>query len=115
MSPLKPLAPYFFVFLATVIAVIGDVFIKKATQAKGTEVYLLLTVAAIFYVLNSISFYFVYKTMKLSTIGVVYAISTIIMFAFVGVLIFKEKIALQEVIGIILAITSVVLMSKFAN
>jgi multidrug transporter EmrE-like cation transporter len=108
---LKEILP---IFVATSIAVIGDFFIKKATLAKGINEYVYMGIAIFFYALNAMAFYIIYKHMELSSIGVYYALFTIILFVITGVLFFGEVISKGEFAGIVLAVASIFLLAKFA-
>jgi len=57
--------------------------------------------------------YYVYKHLKLSTSAVFYAISTVLFLTFVSVFYFKEKLNAYEIIGIGMAIVSLVLLKRF--
>jgi len=54
------------------------------------------------------------RKIKLSTLGVLYAVSCVIILTLVGVFYFKEKINLVEIAGIILAVISLIILSRFA-
>jgi small multidrug resistance pump len=57
---------------------------------------------------------YVIKNMKLASVGVVYSVCMVLFLAFLGVVVFKERLSLMEVVGIALAISSVVLLIRFA-
>jgi len=54
------------------------------------------------------------KNIKLATLGVFYAVSTILFLVIIGTFYFKEPINIYEMIGIIGAIASLILLGKFA-
>lgn len=103
------------IFLATIIAVIGDDFIKKATLARGVSEAVYLGIAIFFYAANAIAFFFIYKNTELSSVGVYYAVSTIFLFVLSGVFLFNETISRGEILGIAFGVISVVLLSRFAE
>jgi drug/metabolite transporter (DMT)-like permease len=102
------------IFMATIIAVIGDIFIKKATLAKGVNEYIYMGLAIFFYAANAIAFYFIYKHTELSSVGVYYAVSTIFLFVLSGIFLFGETVSKGELIGIAFGIVSIFMLAKFA-
>jgi len=56
----------------------------------------------------------VMKYLKLSTVGVVYSVSMIVLLTATGWIWFGESLGPREVAGIILAITSLYLLMRFA-
>ena len=68
----------------------------------------------ILYALTAFGWFYVMKNIKLSTLGVFYAISTIIFLIIVGVFYFKEPLNNYEIAGVVLAILSLILLGKFA-
>ena len=51
--------------------------------------------------------------LKLATIGVLYSVSLVLLLTAVGVVLFRESLSYFEVIGIILAVASLVLLVRF--
>jgi small multidrug resistance pump len=104
----------FFVIILSMIGVIADFFIKlSGNGAKFVDLKWFI-VGMVIYGLTAFGWFFVMKNIKLTTLGVFYSISTIIFLALVGVFYFKESINNYEVIGIILAIASLILLGRFA-
>ena len=96
------------------ISVIGDYFINLAGEGRKDIVTRWFVIGLIIYASTAFGWFFVMKHIKLSTMGVYYAVPTIVFLALISVFSFKESINIYEVLGIILAILSVVLMAKFA-
>lgn len=108
----------FFVFLVSlllaIITVIGDIFVKKASLLPGITGFKQLFLGILIYGATAFGWFFLMRKMKLSTVATVYSVSTIILLTVVGILFFKEKISPMEIIGICLAISSLVILSKFS-
>jgi drug/metabolite transporter (DMT)-like permease len=66
------------------------------------------------YASTAFGWVFVMKHLKLATIGVVYSISMMLLLTAVGVMFFRESLNAYEVLGLILAIASLVLLIRFA-
>jgi len=86
------------IFLA-LAGVAGDFFINLAGEGKK---------------FIDLKWFFVMKQIKLSTLGVFYAVSTVLFLTMVSIFYFKEGVNAKEIFGIGLAITSFVLLGKFA-
>lgn len=95
------------------ITVLADTFVKKASL-ENNILNKYLTLGAIIYGLTAVGWFFVMKSMKLSTIGVVYGISCIAILTIVSVFIFHEKISTIEIVGILLGILSITILYRFA-
>ncbi len=101
------------VFLS-LIGVIGDFFIKLS--GSGTKFIELkwFIIGFVIYALTAFGWFYVMKNIKLATLGVFYAISTVIFLTIVGVFYFKEHLSVYEIVGIITGIISLILLGKFA-
>jgi drug/metabolite transporter (DMT)-like permease len=53
------------------------------------------------------------RHLKLATIGVVYSVCMILLLTAMGVLFFHESLSRWEVVGIVLALASILLLSRF--
>ena len=51
---------------------------------------------------------------KLATIGVVYSVSMILLLTAIGSIVFRESLNAAEVVGILMAVSSLVLLMRFA-
>ena len=54
------------------------------------------------------------KHLKLATISVLYSVSLVLLLTAVGVVVFRESLNSYEVVGIVLAVASLVLLMRFA-
>jgi small multidrug resistance pump len=99
--------------LLSLITVLADYFIKKASLENGILNKWLIS-GALIYALTAFGWVFVMKNMKLSTLGALYGISCITILAVISVFVFHEKISTVEIIGILLGIISIIILYKFA-
>ncbi len=100
--------------LLSLIGVAGDFFIKIAGNGKKfLEPKWFLAGLAI-YVLAAFGWLIAMKNAKLSTLGVFYAIFTIIFVVSLSFFYFKEPLNVYEVAGIILALISLILLGRFS-
>lgn len=96
------------------VGVAGDFYIKlSGIGPKFMEVKWFI-IGFIIYGLTAFGWFYVMKHVKLATLGVFYAVSTVLFVTLLGVLHFKERINIYEIIGIGAAILSLVLLGKHA-
>jgi drug/metabolite transporter (DMT)-like permease len=100
--------------ILSVITVAADVMIKQASLQSSFDGWRLLLLGSLIYGLTGMGWFFVMGKIKLSTIGVLYGVSCILLLTLVSVFYFKEKISGMEIFGIILAIASIIILSRFA-
>lgn len=101
------------IFLA-LVGVIGDFFIKLSGNGKKFINLRWFIIGLFIYASTAFGWFYVMKNIKLSTLGVFYAISTILFLTAVSIFYFKENVNIYEIIGIGLAIVSIILLGKFA-
>ena len=96
-----------------VIGILGDYFLKLASareQPLATSFYLGFAL----YASTAFGWVFVMKHLKLATISVLYSVSLVLLLTAIGVVLFQESLNYFEVIGIVLALISLVLLMRFA-
>lgn len=98
----------------SITTVFADGLIKWASLQKAFSGWQMLVLGAVIYGLTAFGWFFVLRKIKLSTAGVLYAVSCILFLALLSVFYFKEKITTMEIVGIVLAVISLVLLSRFA-
>jgi drug/metabolite transporter (DMT)-like permease len=98
----------------SVIGVLGDYFLKLASareQPLGTWWFYL---GFALYASTAFGWVFVMRHMKLATISVLYSVSMILLLTTIGVVVFRESLNHFEMAGIVLAVASLVLLTRFA-
>lgn len=98
----------------SVITAIADTFIKHASLQNKFSEWRMLALGMIIYGITAFGWFFVMRKMKLSTVGVLYGVCSIVFLTLVSVFYFKEKINLMEIFGIILAVISLIILYRFA-
>jgi len=104
----------FVTVILALVGVVGDYFIKIASSGKKFLEPKWFIIGLVIYALTAFGWVFVMKYIKLSTLGVFYAVSTMIFLTVVSILNFGEKLNFYEAIGIIMAIASIILLGRFA-
>ena len=96
------------------LGVVGDYFLKLASAREQPLRTIWFYVGFVLYASTAFGWVFVMKHLKLATISVLYSVSLVLLLTAVGVVLFRESLNLYEVIGIVLAVASLVLLMRFA-
>jgi uncharacterized membrane protein len=97
----------------SIITVGADYFVKKASLVNNIWNFWLL-IGAFIYALTAIGWAMLLKEAKLSTLGVIYGVTSVIFVVALSVLVFHEKLSIPEIIGILLGIISLILLYRFS-
>lgn len=95
------------------LGVVGDYFLKRASGSENPFVTRAFYVGFAVYASTAFGWLFVMRHLKLATISAVYSVSMILLLTAVGVVAFGEKLSTQEMLGLALAIASLVLLLRF--
>jgi drug/metabolite transporter (DMT)-like permease len=98
----------------SVIGVVGDYFLKLASAREQPLRTGWFYLGFSLYALTAFGWVFVMSRLKLATIGVLYSVSLVLLLTAVGVVLFRESLNYFEVIGIVFAVLSLVLLIRFA-
>jgi drug/metabolite transporter (DMT)-like permease len=98
----------------SVIGVLGDYFLKLASGREQPLRTSWFYLGFALYASTAFGWVFVMKYLKLATISVLYSVSLVLLLTAIGLVLFRESLNYFEVIGIVLAVTSLVLLIRFA-
>jgi drug/metabolite transporter (DMT)-like permease len=98
----------------SMVGVIGDYFLKLASAQPQALRSKWFAIGFAVYASTAFGWVFVMKYLKLSTIGVVYSVSMVLLLTTIGIVFFRETVSAYEVAGIAMAIGSLVLLVRFA-
>jgi len=98
----------------SVIGVVGDYFLKLASAREQSLRASSFYIGFALYASTAFGWVFVMKHLKLATISVLYSVSLVLLLTGIGVVFFRESLTSFEVIGIVLAVISLVLLMRFA-
>src|ERR1700722_5185522 len=98
----------------SIVGVVGDYFLKLASREEHSLRSPWFYIGFVLYAATAFGWVFVMKHLKLGTISVLYSVSMVVMLMTVGVVFFRESLKWQEVLGLLLAIASLVLLVRFA-
>jgi small multidrug resistance pump len=96
------------------VGVLGDYFLKLASDEPHSLRSPWFYVGFAVYASTAFGWVFVMKYLKLSTIGVVYSVSMILLLTAIGVVAFRESLNAYEVAGLLMAISALALLTRFA-
>ncbi len=105
--------PYLAILGIVTVTVIGDWALKIASM-KQNWANLHLAMGMGLYMLSGLGFVIAMRHMSLAMVGVWYAVLTVLMMTALGVIVFKEALSMREVFGILFALISLALMTRFA-
>jgi drug/metabolite transporter (DMT)-like permease len=92
----------------------GDWCIKFASGEEQGIVHPIFLAGVVLYALPAIGWFFLMRSHSLAAIGVYYSAAVLILLAALGALVFKEALGLREILGLSLAVASVLVMSHEA-
>ena len=98
----------------SVIGVLGDYFLKLASAREQPLRTGWFYLGFALYASTAFGWVFVMRHLKLATISVLYSVSLVLLLTAIGVVLFRESLNYFEMIGIVLAVVSLVLLMRFA-
>ena len=98
----------------SVIGVLGDYFLKLASAREQPLRSTAFLLGFTLYASTAFGWVFVMKHLKLATISVLYSVSLVLLLTAMGAMLFRESLNYFEVIGIVFAVVSLVLLMRFA-
>jgi drug/metabolite transporter (DMT)-like permease len=98
----------------SMIGVLGDYFLKLASAREQPVRTAWFYVGFALYASTAFGWVFVMRHLKLATISVLYSVSLVLLLTAIGVVLFRESLTLFEMVGIVLAVISLMLLMRFA-
>ena len=95
------------------VGIVGDYFLKRASGEASPLATSAFLVGLALYSSTAFAWVFVMRYLKLATIGAIYSVCMILMLTSMGFLFFDETLNRFEIVGIVLAIASIILLSRF--
>ena len=97
------------------VGVAGDYFLKVASESAKPFFNGHFFAGLVIYALTAFGWVIVLKHMKLAQVGVFYSVSIVIFLTALGYFQFNETLKPREIVGVVLAITSLLLLSRFSE
>jgi drug/metabolite transporter (DMT)-like permease len=96
------------------VGVLGDYLLKLASDQKAPLRSGWFYLGFAVYASTAFGWVYVMRHLKLATIGVVYSVSMILLLTAIGAVAFRETLSAAELIGIAMAVASLILLMRFA-
>ena len=103
------------VIVTSAVCTAGDYCLKLASEEKSAYWNRWLPLGMMLVASTNFTWVFVMKHMKLATLGAVFSVSITLMLAGTGFVFFNERLTSTEILGILLAIASLLLLGRFAE
>lgn len=97
----------------SLVGVGADIFLKIAGEKSGGTQVWYIAIGAFIYFFSAIGWFFAMRLTKLSSLGVIYSVVTLVALAAIGVVFFGERLSVGERTGIVLGLVSVALLARF--
>lgn len=107
-----PLISILAIILLAAVGVTGDYFIKLSGSGQVYIIIKYFLIGMLIYAVSALGWFFVMKTTKISSLGIVYSVSTALLLFVIGVVYFKESYQPKDIIALIFGIISIILISK---
>ena len=101
-------------FAFSIMGVVGDYFLKLSSTREQPLRASWFYLGFVLYASTAFGWVFVMRHLKLATIGVLYSVSLVLLLTVIGVVLFRESLSYFEIVGIILAVASLLLLMRFA-
>jgi drug/metabolite transporter (DMT)-like permease len=98
----------------SLVGVLGDYFLKLASADQRSLRSPWFYIGFAVYASTAFGWVFVMKYLKLATIGVVYSVSMVVLLTAIGVVFFQESLSAYEIVGLMMALGSIILLVRFA-
>ncbi len=110
---MSSLIPIVIIIFLSAVGVAGDYFIKLSGNGPKYINYVPFFTGMLIYAVTAFGWFYVMKHIKLSTLGVFFALTNIILLALLGVIFFKEHLSASDIIGIAFGVISIILLARF--
>jgi small multidrug resistance pump len=101
-------------FAFSLLGVVGDYFLKVSSLSERPLRTAAFYIGFAVYGSTAFGWLFAMRHLKLATISTVYSVSIVLLLTALGVVFFNERLRATEVLGIALALASLVLLVRFA-
>ena len=95
------------------LGVLGDYFLKLVSAQEASLRATAFYVGFVIYASTAFGWLFVMRHLQLATIGAVYSVSMVLLLTILGVVRFGESLSAIDIVGLMMAIGSLVLLGRF--
>lgn len=101
-------------FGATLVVITGDYAIKLAVDGGLSLLSPVFLIGCALYALSAVGWFLAMRHITLAQTGVAFSMFSLLALVALGVLAFGERLAPREVLGVVLAMSSMLLMARTA-
>ena len=112
---MSPAHSYLAVALLAAVTVVGDYFIKLASLESHPINSKWFWEGCLIYASSAFGWVYVMRHIKLSTLGLMFSLSIVLLLTGLGVAVFGETLTRYEVVGIGLGVASIILLVRFGG
>src|SRR3954447_12382067 len=98
----------------SIVGVVGNYFLKLASDQRNPLKAGSFYLGFVVYASTAFGWVYVMRHLKLATIGAVYSVSMVLLLTGIGTVAFRQPLSAYEVLGLIMAIGSLILLMRFA-
>lgn len=98
----------------SVLCVLADFFLKRASESTRPFQSLHFAAGIALYAASAFGWVYVLRHLKLAIVGAVYGVAVIVLLAGIGVIVFRESLSTSEIVGLGLAVASLILLGRFS-
>lgn len=102
------------VFVITLVGIVSDYFFKRASAENSPFVTKWFLIGLAIYGANAVGWVLAMQKAKLAFVGSIYCVVTVLFLTAMGYFLFDEKLSPGEIVGVAMAICSVILLVRFA-
>ncbi|GMG81911.1 hypothetical protein LNKW23_11240 [Paralimibaculum aggregatum] len=111
----QALRPIFLMAFIAVVTMVGDYFLKLASLRAEPVANLPFAIGAGCYALTALGFALALQGASMAAVGVWYALLTVLFMTGMGVFVFGENLRPREMLGVAMAVGSILLLARFAD
>lgn len=101
------------VLLLSGLTALADYYFKLASQRVNPVASAPFFLGFGINALTFVGWVFVLRHLKLSTVGVIYSVSMVVLLVAIGYFRFGERLGPQEIVGLVLGVLSLLLLGRF--
>lgn len=113
MSGRCRVAGILFMTAVVLVTMVGDYLLKLASGRPDAFTSAPFLGAVVIYALSAVGWLYAMRHMTLAAIGVYYSVLMLVLLVAMGVFFFGEKLAAREILGIVFALASIGLLTRF--
>jgi len=98
-----------------IVTVVGDYLLKRASNHTAPLSSAWFVMGFFVYASTAFGWVYVMRHLQFASLGAVYAVTSVLLLALTGVLFLGESLKWEEAVGIGMAVSSIVLLGRFAG